>query len=179
MTKYVNSFSSAARMDFPIEYILLYTNDVETNWISKVMNATLTNVSLYCTASKRTFPIPQWHRTNADPLLSSFVGNISWLNTYCPQTVTAMTTFFYLWGRDFSPHLLRSAVAPTPLQTTPAISRPQQCPYPPSLWPPHSGQSRPLSTWDDTPCHTHTSQCGDACGTCIPVSETGIMVNLI
>ena len=44
---------------------LLYTNNIVTNQISVAMNATLTNVSLYCTASKRVFYNGQM--TSTDP----------------------------------------------------------------------------------------------------------------
>ena len=42
------------------------------NQISVAMNTTLTNVSLYCTASKKN-PILQWRMTSADPPVIRFI----------------------------------------------------------------------------------------------------------
>ena len=36
-----------------IYFYFQYTNDIQTNWIIRVMNVALTNVFVYCTASKR------------------------------------------------------------------------------------------------------------------------------
>ena len=49
----------------------VYTNDIRTNRIRVAMNVTLPNVSVYCTASKRT--LLQWRITSADPPNIMFV----------------------------------------------------------------------------------------------------------
>ena len=52
------------------------------NWISVAMNATSTNVSLYCTASKRT--LPQWRMMSADP------PGIMFVEFFCERYLPAM-----------------------------------------------------------------------------------------
>ena len=50
----------------------ILSNDVGTNWISVAINAMPTNMSLYCTTSKRT--LLQRHIMNIDPPDIMFVG---------------------------------------------------------------------------------------------------------
>ena len=52
--------------------IIIFINDVVTNWISVAMNVTLINMFFYCTSSKIAFL--QWCMASTDPPSIIFVG---------------------------------------------------------------------------------------------------------